>query len=125
MKDNYLDQPNSPTRQTKEPIKYAFQLNFDNGYEIFDFEESIDNYDDICEKLLEIMKSDYLFDECKIERVSTNYEIEPETYFTLNSVEYRKKVIRYFELYQSPLEKTSDEIVEMNNIIKYLTFKID
>lgn len=125
MKDNYLDQPNSPTRQTKDPIKYAFQLNFDNGYEIFDFDESIDNYDDICEKLLEIMKSDYLFDECKIERISTNYEIDPETCFTLNSVEYRKKVIRYFELFTSPLEKTSDEIVEMNEIVKYLTLKID
>ena len=93
---------------------------------IEDYNEQIDNYDDICEKLLKIMKDgNLLFDECKIQRISTNYEIEPETYFTVNSIERQQKTVRYFELFTSPFEKTSDEIVEMNNIVKYLTFKID
>jgi len=122
---DYLNDVWSPTQQTQEPIKYAFQLNFDNGSYVEDYNEQIDNYDDICDKLLEIMKDgNLLFDECKIQRISTNYNIEHETYFTLNSIEFQQKTIRYFKLLTSPLEKTSDEQIEMNEIVKYLTFKI-
>jgi len=71
--DDYLDQSTSPTHQTQEPIDYCYQLNFDG--DVFDFDKQIWDYDDICEKLKEMMRQGDSFNICKIERIATNYEI--------------------------------------------------
>jgi len=124
MNSDYLDQPNSPTRQVDETPQYAYRLNIDNGA---DFDQNYDTpytYDE-CVNLvkIEMYKPDSA-ENISIERYMLNGD-EIISVYDFNRAKWFESALRYLDLndLRELVGLSSDQAVEMNELKKYLDFK--
>jgi len=122
--DDQLWRKDSPTQQTDEQPKYAYRLNIDNGA---DFDKNYDTpytYDE-CVNLVksEMYKPDSP-ENISIERYMLNGdEICPV--YDFNRAKWFESALRYLDLndLRELVGLSSDQVVEMNELKKYLDFK--
>jgi len=117
--DDFLDQPNSPTREKEFTNNYVFRLRFDGDV----WEAEFETYEIAVNDLKKLIKENAEFDICIIEQ----YEIDlftTDVFYTLDKNEYITKVGRYLQLESAQWELSSDEVVEQNQLRTYLNFNL-
>jgi len=122
--DDQLWRKDSPTQQVDETPQYAYRLNIDNGA---DFDQNYDTpytYDE-CVNLvkIEMYKPDSA-ENISIERYMLNGD-EIISVYDFNRAKWFENALRYLDLIdlRELVGLSSDQVVEMNQLKKYLDFK--
>jgi len=122
--DDQLWRKDSPTQQVDETPQYAYRLNIDNGA---DFDQNYDTpytYDE-CVNLVKIkMYNPDSAENISIERYMLNGD-EIISVYDFNRAKWLKFSLQYLELIdlREAFDLSSDQVLEMNQLKKYLDFK--
>jgi hypothetical protein len=122
--DDQLWRKDSPTQATDEKPQYAYRLNIDNGLELMYDLDNPYTYDE-CVNLvkIEMYKPDSA-ENISIERYMLNGD-EIISVYDFNRAKWFKSALRYLDLcdLRELVGLSSDQVVEMNELKKYLDFK--
>jgi hypothetical protein len=117
--DDFLWRKDSPTQHPDQPNTYVYRLRFDGDV----WDENFETYEDAVSDLKRSLSDGGLFDICQIEQ----YEVDlftTDVFYTLDKNEYITKNIRFMELLDAQWKLSSDEVVEKNQLRKYLNFNL-